>query len=109
MMKQYDAVQGLAAIAHDGRLTLMRALIKAGPDGVAAGELARSAGVNATTASAQLLVLTNAALVTSERKGRSVIYYANFARMTELLGFLLLDCCAGHPQICAPIKTVAEQ
>jgi len=32
---------GLAALAHEGRLSVFRLLVKAGPDGLAAGEIAR--------------------------------------------------------------------
>ncbi|MFK8050513.1 MAG: ArsR/SmtB family transcription factor, partial [Halioglobus sp.] len=71
-MKQSNAIKILSAVAHDGRLTLIRHLIQAGPEGVSAGDLARFAKIGPTTASAQLLVLANAGLVRSERSGRQV-------------------------------------
>lgn len=94
------AVKKLAAIAHEGRLTLFRRLIEAGPDGLAAGALAEYANVGATTASAQLASLDNAGLVQSRRDGRQIIYSADYGAMTELLQYLLTDCCAGSPLIC---------
>lgn len=100
------AVAQLAAIAHEGRLALLRRLIQAGPDGVGAGDLARFAGVNAPTASAQLLVLRNAGLIESERHGRQMTYRANFRAMSGLLGYLMQDCCGGERSICEPL---AEQ
>ena len=103
-MKQIDAIKSLAALAHDGRLTLMRHLIQAGPAGVGAGDLATYANVGATTASAQLLVLTNAGLILSRRDGRRVTYFANYARLRGVMGFLLEDCCAGRPEICAGLN-----
>ena len=93
----------LSAIAHDGRLSLIRRLIQAGPEGMSAGDIARFAKIGATTASAQLLVLTNAGLVTSERRGRQVVYSARYDRMRDLLQFLMLDCCAKRPDICVPV------
>lgn len=93
----------LSAIAHDGRLSLIRRLIQAGPEGMSAGDIARFAKIGATTASAQLLVLTNAGLVTSERRGRQVVYSARYDRMRDLLQFLMLDCCANRPDICVPV------
>ncbi|MCR9259990.1 MAG: metalloregulator ArsR/SmtB family transcription factor [Pseudomonadaceae bacterium] len=99
-----NAVDTLSALAHEGRLTLVRSLIQAGPDGINAGELATLAGVGATTASAQLLVLKNAGLVQSERRGRQIIYSANYEKMAGLLGFLMEDCCCSHPQICQPLQ-----
>jgi len=94
-MKQDTAIKCLAAIAHDGRLTLMRRLIKAGPKGLASGALAKAEGINPTTASAQLLVLSNTGLVDSERVGKQIFYRANFAGFQELISFLMEDCCQG--------------
>ncbi len=102
-MEQQYAIQALSSLAHDGRLTLMRHLIQAGTKGVSAGRLAEFAGIGPTTASARLLVLANAGLVTYERQGRSVIYYADYARMRGLLEFLMLDCCCGEAEICQPV------
>lgn len=101
-----QSVKMLAALAHEGRLRLLRLLIQAGPEGIAAGELARLAGVGATTASAQLLVLSNTHLVRSRRSGRQIIYAANYSAMEGLLGFLLQDCCAGRAEICDPLATI---
>jgi ArsR family transcriptional regulator, arsenate/arsenite/antimonite-responsive transcriptional repressor len=99
-----NAVDTLSALAHEGRLTLVRWLIQAGPEGMNAGDLATQAGIGPTTASAQLLVLKNAGLVQSERRGRQIIYSANYNKMAGLLGFLMEDCCCSHPQICQPLK-----
>jgi len=37
-MKKDDAIKRLAALAQDSRLDVFRLLVKAGPDGMAAGE-----------------------------------------------------------------------
>jgi len=102
-MKSNYAVKQLAALAHEGRLGLFRHLINAGPEGVIAGELARVAEISATTASGQLLVLTNAGLVESKREGRQVRYYIDFTAVTHLLCFLLQDCCGNRSDICADV------
>jgi hypothetical protein len=54
-----------------------------------------------------LTVLAHAGLVRSSRAGRSIIYTAAYDRMTEIIGFLMEDCCAGRPEICAPIAKLA--
>ena len=102
-MEITNATRILAAIAHDGRLVLVRHLIQAGAEGVSAGDLARFAEIGPTTASAQLLVLANAGLVRSVRDGRSIRYFANYDRMRDLLSFLMLDCCGGKADICEPV------
>lgn len=80
----------------------MRILIQAGGRGVGSGDLAERAGVNTTTASAQLLVLSNAGLVTSKRDGRRVTYFAAYDRLRDVMGFLLHDCCAGRIEPAQP-------
>jgi ArsR family transcriptional regulator len=101
------AVRQLSALSHDGRLAVFRALVKAGPDGMAAGDIARKLKTAANTMSAQLLLLSNAGLVRARRDGRSIIYAVNFDQMSGLLLFLTEDCCAGRPEICAPLASVA--
>ncbi|MEP3892043.1 MAG: transcriptional regulator [Hellea sp.] len=94
-MKQASAIKCLSAIAHEGRLSLMRRLIVAGPSGMASGALAAAEDINATTTSAQLLVLANTGLVNSKRNGKQVIYHANFQRFQDLIAFMMEDCCTG--------------
>jgi DNA-binding transcriptional ArsR family regulator len=107
-MEIKNAVSRLSALAHESRLDLVKRLIQAGPDGLPAGELARAAGLNFTTASGQLLVLTNAGLARSERRGRSVIYKADYTAMRDLIGFLMKDCCRGQAEILSPLADVAD-
>jgi ArsR family transcriptional regulator len=97
------AVEGLSALAHGGRLAVFRLLVRAGPEGLPAGEIAREIGVLPNTLSSNLTILGNAGLVRSHREGRSIIYAADYDRMRSLLGFLMDDCCAGRPEICAPL------
>ncbi len=107
-MEMTDAITGLSALAHDGRLAIFRLLVKAGPDGMAAGDIARKLDTAANTMSAQLLVLSNAGLLTARRDGRSIIYAADFERMGALLLYLTEDCCGGKPEICAPLAAIAQ-
>ncbi|HWF65095.1 MAG TPA: metalloregulator ArsR/SmtB family transcription factor [Rhizomicrobium sp.] len=107
--KLTKAVEALSALAHEGRLSIFRLLVRAGPGGLAAGEIARKLGVLPNTLSANLTVLTNAGLLTSRRDGRSVIYSADYERMSNLLGFLMEDCCNGNASICAPLAGIARR
>ncbi|KAA5803435.1 helix-turn-helix transcriptional regulator [Alkalicaulis satelles] len=95
-----EAAGRLAALAHETRLTVFRALMRAGPDGLAAGALAQAAGVSASNLSAHLSVLLNAGLVSVRRDGRQRIYAPDFAHVRELLGFLVNECCQGAPEVC---------
>jgi ArsR family transcriptional regulator, arsenate/arsenite/antimonite-responsive transcriptional repressor len=104
-----QAVAALSALAHQGRLEIFRLLVRAGPEGMAAGEIARATDSLANTLSTNLSVLAGAGLVSSRRDGRSIIYVAAYERMSELLAFLVKDCCGGKPEICAPLAAIAER
>lgn len=108
-MESSIAVKRLSALAQDNRLAVFRLLVRAGPDGVAAGDIARALDTTPNTLSAQLAVLANADLVTSRRDGRSIIYAAAYDGMSELLRYLMEDCCQGRPEVCAPLAEVASR
>lgn len=107
-MDMSDATLVLSALAHEGRLAVFRLLVKAGPGGLAAGDIARKLGTAPNTMSAQLLALSNAGLVHARREGRSIIYAVDFDRMATLLQFLARDCCNGRPEICAPLAATVS-
>lgn len=102
------AVEALSALAHASRLAVFRLLVRAGVQGLPAGEIARGIGVLPNTLSTHLAILGHAGLVQSRREGRSVIYCADYDGMRDLLGFLVADCCAGRPEICAPLAEAAQ-
>jgi len=108
-MEKADAVQRLSALAQESRLEVFRLLVKAGPGGMAAGEVSRKLEIAPNTLSAQLLLLSNAGLIRARRDGRSIIYSVDFDAMSGLLLFLTEDCCGGRAEVCAPLmKTVAS-
>ena len=106
-METRDAVKRLSALAQDARLEVFRLLVKAGPEGLPAGEIARKLDTPPNTMSAQLLLLSNAGLIRARRDGRSIIYSVDFSAMSNLLIFLTQDCCGGRAEICAPLAAVA--
>ena len=108
-MEILDAVRQLSALAQEARLEVFRLLVKAGPEGLPAGEIARRLDTAANTMSAQLLILSNAGLIRARRDGRSIIYSVDFAAMSGLLVFLTEDCCGGRSEVCAPLVDVANR
>ena len=97
------ATRALTALGQESRLRTFRLLIKRGPKGMPAGDVARKLGIPHNTLSAHLSILSNAGLVTSHRAGRSIIYTVDFDGMRGLLAFLMEDCCRGKPELCSPI------
>jgi len=100
-MEKTDAVAALAALAQDSRLDVFRLLVQAGPEGIPAGEIARTLKLAPNTLTFHFDRLRRAGLVTVRRDGRSMIYAARFETMNALLGYLTENCCAGIGNECA--------
>ena len=100
-MEATAAVERLSALAQETRLELFRRLVRRGPEGVAAGEIAVELGIPKPTLSFHLAALERAGLVRSERRGRSILYAADYRAMGELVGFLYENCCAEDGAACA--------
>jgi ArsR family transcriptional regulator len=90
-----EVVQVLSALAQATRLDAYRALVRAGPQGVAAGEIARQLDIPPPTLSFHLKAMLHAGLVRSRRTGRSLLYSANFEVLNRVLGYLTENCCEG--------------
>ena len=100
-MNEKQALDGFAAIAQETRLRIIRLLVTAGADGMAAGAITQAiAGASAPRVSFHLTHLEPAGLVTSRRDGRSIIYSAIFPALSDLVAFLMRDCCQGHCEVC---------
>ena len=54
MMDANGAITALGALAQEHRLSLFRLLVRAGPDGLAAGEIASALGMRRGTVSAAI-------------------------------------------------------
>jgi ArsR family transcriptional regulator len=97
-----DAVQALGALAHEHRLAIYRMLVEQGPDGLPAGVIAERLGIAPSSLTFHLQHLQRAGLIDQKRVSRQLIYAADFARMTALVGFLTENCCGGDPGACLP-------
>ena len=109
-----DAVGALSALSQENRLDIYRLLVQAGPDGLAAGDVAARLGIAPNTLSFHLDRLRHAGLLSVARQGRSLIYAARYETMTNLLGYLTDNCCGGRlelcpPVACAPAKSVRKR
>ena len=102
-METSHAVPALAALAQDNRLDTFRLLVQAGPEGMAAGQVAEQLGLAPNTLTFHFDRLRFAGLVTVRRDGRSMIYAARFETMNALVSFLTENCCQGASAKCAPV------
>ena len=106
-MDDHQALAAFGALSQETRLRILRMLVVAGPEGLAAGTIAERAEVSASNVSFHLKDLERAGLASARRDARSIIYSAAYDALSDLIRFLLEDCCAGHPEVCAPIVTAA--
>ena len=102
-MDNRSALDALAALGQETRLSAFRLLVKAGPKGLPAGEVGDRLGTVQNTTSAHLKVLLQAGLSRAEREGRSSRYAADMTGFRDLLAFLMEDCCDGAPELCRPV------
>ena len=102
-MNERNVVTSLAALAHEHRLRIFRLLVREGPNGLPAGEIAEAVGAAPTAASFHLKELDRAGLIRSTRDGRYVRYAIHVEGMRQLLTYLTEDCCRGQPELCGGV------
>lgn len=100
-MEKQDVIAALAALAQETRLDVFRRLVRAGPDGVPAGQLASELEIPPATLSFHLKELRSARLATSERDGRVIRYAPDFAVIAEVVAYLGDQCCQ-DTGVCGP-------
>lgn len=109
-MESNDAVAALAALAHDTRLGLFRLLVRAGGEGMAAGDIAGRLDVAPSTLSHHLSQLEQAGLIVARRKSRHLFYAIIVDNVRALFAYLIEECCEGRPELCriAPAMSCGE-
>ncbi|MGP9806414.1 ArsR/SmtB family transcription factor [Paracoccus sp. NSM] len=108
-MESKEAIAALSALAQETRLAVFRLLVVAGPEGMAAGQIAAAMKAPANTISTNLSILAAAGLVRSQREGRSIRYFARMKGMSALVTYLLRDCCRGGSDPCLLPQHVEPQ
>lgn len=106
-MDKATATPIFECLASGVRLDVFRLLIKAGLNGMVAGEIAAALGLPSTNLSFHLKVLTQAHLLTVAQEGRYQRYRANLSLMMDLIAYLTEECCSGAPQPCGELTTQA--
>jgi len=95
-MEITTALSAFTALSQESRLAAFRLLVQAGSDGLPAGEISVALDIPHNSLSFHLGHLERAGLATTERRGRSIIYAANFPFMQELVGYLAENCCSSE-------------
>lgn len=108
-MDKIKALSALSALAQETRLDALRLLVQQGSQGMSAGELTQHLGVPQNTLSFHLSHLSQGGLITSEKRGRHIFYFAHFKNIQRLVGFLLKDCCAADRSTCSDIDHLLKK
>ena len=103
-MEKQAATQIFESLASGVRLEVFRLLVKTGPAGLVAGEIASALSLPPTNLSFHLKALTQARLLTVTQEGRFQRYRANMPLMQQLIDYLTAECCAGQPEQCLPVS-----
>jgi len=99
-METLAASESLAALGHETRLAIFRALVQAGPEGLKAGAIGEMLGLAPATLSFHLAQLSRVGLIRGRQASRFIFYSADYPAMGELIAFLTDYCCQG--QACLP-------
>ncbi|MGO4622317.1 ArsR/SmtB family transcription factor [Ensifer sp. 2YAB10] len=107
-MDDRQALSSFAALSQETRLSIVRTLVVAGPEGLAAGAIAERMGVSPSNVSFHLKELERSGLISQRRESRSIVYSASYDTLADLVTFLMEDCCAGHPGIRGSVERSAS-
>ena len=110
-MKIPAATSTLTALAQETRLSIVRLLVKVGPSGLVAGQIAVRLKLAPATSSFHLSQLTRAGLIQPSREGRSIRYSPVLATIGGLLAFLEESLSGGPTEKAvakAPAKNAAK-
>ena len=94
-MNDASAAAALAALGHEARLKVFRLLVRAGPEGLAVGDVGRLLDMAPSTLAHHLGALVAAGLVAQERQGRMVVNCADVAALRAVFDYIEAACCAG--------------
>lgn len=97
-MDQTQIARCLEKLGNATRLEIFRLLVRAGPEGLAVGEIQDHLGVPGSTLSHHISHLLSAGLVHQKRDGRILRCTPNFEMMLRVINFLTDECCTGVEQ-----------
>jgi ArsR family transcriptional regulator len=92
-MEMFDALEAFSSLSQETRLRVFKTLIEYGRAGLMPGAIAQKLKIPDNTLSFHLSHMSKAGLVSSQKKGRSITYFANTDLIQELIDYLAENCC----------------
>lgn len=105
---EIELAHRLSTLSHPKRLAVFRLLMRRCPDVLPAGEIAQVLALKPSTASVYLGALTQAGLISQQRKGTQLLYGVNLAAAQHVIADLFLDCCRGRADLCPPLQPTGK-
>lgn len=93
-MEMYEATEAFSSLSQETRLKVFKLLIEYGRDGLPPGKIAEKLKIPDNTLSFHLSHMSKAGLVSSEKNGRSITYFASTELIENLISYLQANCCA---------------
>ncbi|MCK6373814.1 MAG: ArsR family transcriptional regulator [Zoogloea sp.] len=106
-METRTATTIFESLSSGWRLEAFRLLVRQGPEGMVAGDIASALDISPSSLSFHLKALTHAGLVSVEQEGRFQRYRANIPLMLDLIAYLTEECCSGQPEKCADLRAAS--
>lgn len=100
-----ESLEIFASLAQETRLKIFKLLIEYGKDGLAPGKIAEELEIPNNTLSFHLSHMSNAGLISSEKNGRSLTYFANTDLIQKLIGYIHENCCLKETKSSKPCPT----
>jgi len=107
-MEKQTATSIFESLSSGLRLDVFRLLVKKGPEGMVAGEIATALDVPPANLSFHLKALAQAGLVAAEQEGRFQRYRADIPLMLDLIAYLTEECCSGSPAQCVEMRAASK-
>ena len=104
-MKREAAIGVFETLSSGIRLDVYRLLVKAGAEGLVAGQIASALHLPPANLSFHLKAMTQSELLSVEQEGRFQRYRADLALMVDLVAYITQECCAGHPELCGVVPS----
>ena len=102
-METSDAVAALGALAQDNRLDVFRLLVQAGPEGMAAGDIAERLKISPPTLSFHLAQLRQAGLLSDAARRPLADLLGRLRRHERADGFPDRQLLRGRHRLCRPV------
>ena len=94
-MELETAAKALKELGHPARLKIFKILVKAGPEGLPVGSLAKELSMPNSTLTHHISGLVQAGLVEQQRDGRTLNCIPQYTTLNNVISFLQDECCSG--------------